>query len=223
MIHYSEISASSEFNFLTNKGFKLSFDRTYPAAFAKGEKLTPELHKVILLGFDSVYPEDTTPSHLCAYIGFPKTDKMISTILSENNLKGISSESTPTYDISVSFEEYILDFKEKHDSLLNQWAFTLEHFLENQADSFFDKYGSLNFLHSHVMSLKAKEELSSFLGPLWEFRRIAIMSLAGDVQTKTIAKDFLQKRKSICESYPEEEVAINYYNAAKQLHKLVIS
>jgi len=94
-------------------------------------------------------------------------------------------------------------------------------FFENAAIPYFEKCADLSYVWSIVKKLEGREANSSYMGPFWEFYRCGLMKCLDVSGAKEYALAYKNKRREIAEKPPDAEVAIQYYEASKDLLELM--
>jgi len=71
----------------------------------------------------------------------------------------------------------------------------------------------------NALQYSERESLSKIFGPYWEFQKAALLHLFKNERYRPFIDVFCAKREKIFQEYPDEEIAVQYYQASFALRE----
>ena len=209
-------------NFLINEGFILTKTKELnnnvsnyrkeqdASIFRIGFIIKEEDGKNLFLGFS-------------IYINFLSIENILVPILAKNNLVGRESSPKDIYNsffIDSNYKIPTIKKEIKSDNDIKQIEDDFYLFFNTEALPFFEKWKDLNVLYEYIKD-KTEEELWDILGQFAPMKKVVILKLCNDSNYQEFMDSYFQKQKEYFDEDPEDIDNIRYYNASKELKKVL--
>ena len=214
---------------LSNNGFKQVTKREAEDIIYSNNKKAGEniLRISFLLSSDVSKKENVIFFGFNYGVNFLAIEKILVPILVQNNLAGKSYNSENVYE-SFHLEKKTKNKLAKSGKKIQNEKDIIDvsnlfsKFYKEDALPYFEKWHSINVLYEHIKKLPdTREILSDCLGQFWQLKKSIIYRLCNDSSYLEYITSYYKKRKEIFKNHPNEIVAKQYYNAAKELKEIL--
>lgn len=168
------------------------------------------------------YGEVKTILGFSAVINFPPLEELSHPILRKFGLMGgKTGEFGQTFwPPHIPFKNKLREHLEITDIVqLDEVKSAFKKFIPEDALPYFREWAHVEKAYELALQHTERAPLSNMFGPNWEFQKATLLHIFEDAKYEPFIDAFCKKREGIFRQYPDEEVAVQYYQAAFALRE----